>query len=769
MSTGPPEGAHADRPAAAQRPPGNPDSARAEHDELPASAPAEPGPGKVAAGPAQETTDAGPRRKKTQQRRVRRDDVNAYAADRDRVYRDSVIFKNCWISAGTFVARDAGGTSARKLRIGQVRGQLLSKLGDVYVAPDRAAAAAKNLLRERLVCLRGAAGSGRETLAMCLLRKQVGDDVWQISPHTPLAEISEAGLGPPRGYFLVLDANDPCSEFELDRLRATCEQAKCFVILIASLGRPELPSALPVVTVQPPSVPRVEVLRRHVIRPLTPRERATAERLLASPDVTRWCEAPRSMAELDRVASVLADTARGSIDEADLPIHLELAVADRMRSWFDNPDAKPLRSLKATLSFFGGLPVHTVLDLETHLSELIREAEKDTSPRELFEASLESRLHDASAAVRTRDYQYEHGAERTQVAEFADRTLENRLATLLRTGYPGVRPVLIDWLLKAAEHADQQVQFRAAMAIGGFIQDGQPMLLKQVIEPWAARPDVQSALRVVCALTGPLQSGETERGVSRALEQWIDFADPDMVFAAAMVYGLAVAPQDAQSAVMGLERIAQIDAPDHADWRMAAAATGVMGMFLSGLVAEVLAALRRWTLSEKQPAAVELARSAFLTIADLVEEERERPRPAIAEGNGEATGDATGAGTQTWPSLLAAAVQQATRPDTVALWRSALNDAAWSPVALAILEDWFKRADERRYLVEPLANLLGALSVETRREAERIAYYLEAWASKDPAGAAASCRSLLLDRARRVDPPAGNAAASRAEPAGPAQ
>ncbi len=331
-------------------------------------------------------------------------------------------------------------------------------------------------------------------------------------------------------------------------------------------------------------------------------------------------------------------------------------------------------------------------------------------------------------------YKYEHGDVRTEVAEFADATLERRLASLLRVTYPRARPVLVRWLCEAATHADHQVQFRAAMAIGGFVTDGQPMLLKQVIEPWASQPDVQYALRVACALVGPLRSPETAPGISRVLEQWVDSNDHDVVFAAAMVYGLAVPPEDVADSIAGLEQVARVDLPDIAYWRLDAAATGIVGMFLRGLATEVTSALLSWNDSDK-PVAVELARSTFLWIADHIAEDHDGPEA-----------DGGPAVSQTWPSLLVSAESKDTRSAVVALWRSVLDDAAWSVPALDTLKDWFESADDRAYLVTPLADLIGALSA-TEREAGRLAFYLEAWANKNPEGAAAACRSRLLARA----------------------
>ncbi len=383
----------AEAKAAGAQPPAGAESAEEEPRQRPGEA-ATPG------SDAQEAERGGNKKEQARPRQVGRGDVKAIAADQDRLFKDSVTFNNCWISAGTFTGRDNLGAAVRKIAVSQVKPDQLSKLADIMVPQDNAAAAYDALTSERLICLRGAEGCGRTSLATWLLHERLGDDVWEISPRTPVAEIPEAGLVSSLGYFLTVDASDRCRDFDLNLLRTICAKEECYVILIAPLGRPEFPSGLSVFAVRPPSVPQIEILRKHVLRSLADdAERSLGERLLAKPQVAEWCEPPRSMAELDLVAKIFPDVVAGRIDEADLPNHLELATGDRMRSWFDNTDAKSLRSLKVTLSFFGGLPVHTLLDLETRLSDLLSEAAKDRSVRELFEPSLASRLHEVSATV----------------------------------------------------------------------------------------------------------------------------------------------------------------------------------------------------------------------------------------------------------------------------------------------------------------------------------------------------------------------------------
>ncbi len=672
---------------------------------------------------------------------VKREVVAEYGEDRNRILVAGdgvVVYAYSNIKTESFAGRDSTGSDpGGDLFVAKVRSDHMKKLTDVYAAPRCEEPARKLLGSGGLIGVRGPDGSGRTTLAIQLLRELAKDQVWQIRPHTSIAELSEAKLEEDRGYMLSMSPRDTAAEFDLARLRSICEERKCYLVLIGATERSEFSADVPVFDVAPPETDRITLLRRHVKRQLAPETDSSMETVLARPEVASWCLGTHRLAEIDTVASIVRDVVGKRISIDALGIHLNLADSGRIRAWFENPEQGAIRPLTITLSFFGGLPLQTVLELENRLTILLRTEAGETQARDLFADSSRVRLSKASVHVGFADHDDIYGTVRTQIVEFANRTWEASLAQLLRTDYPQVRSVIVTWLRECAEHPDAHVQRRAALMLGTFAEDNLPMLLRDVIGPWSLLPEQEAWPLVVWALTVPLAKSETAPRVSRMLEQWADSGNRNLASMAAMVYGLAVASANPSAAVRGLAHIARRQESPEDDWATSAAA-GVVAMYMSnldGLTQEVLGALRKWTSSKKKTER-ELALLAFTVIADTID--------YVAGNDTDARGDGTPGrhGKQAWPSLLFVAKRAGERADVIALWRIALSNTEWSRAALGALRRWFNCANDRPYLVKPLTQFVPELAT-TPEEADRLAYHLRSWAKKNPKGAAAQVYRAL--------------------------
>jgi hypothetical protein len=709
-------------------------------------------PGSPAAPGPHDDRSATPKQERKTRPRVNRHQIREYTKDRARISGDGVVYAYCNINTnGTFTGRDSLGAATSDLFRAIVRPDHLKKLAHVYQEPDCAAAAAAQLTSGGLVCLSGTEGTGRMTLAIQLLRGRVKDEVYQIRPNTPVTELAEASFTRDCGYFLCVGPAQDITEFELGRLRSICEKGGLYLVLICTAERARILQDAAVIRVAPPRTDPAALLRTHIFWNLEPEVSPAAEALLTGKEVLDWCSSSHRLAEVDTVAGILADVARGRIERSALDTHLKLAGRDGMRNWFSN-EKESLRPLIITLSFFGGLPLQTVLELEDRLHVHLREAAGEKAVRDLFATSDRTRLSEVSAHIGFAEHEDNYGAALAEIVEFADRTWENSLASLLQTEYPSVRPVLVDWLHELARFPDPHVQARAAMALGGFARDSFPSLIHEVIEPWAMQADEQAFLNVVWALTVPLATSDTAPRVMRLLEQWAVSDIPEFVCCAATVYGVALAPSD--GALSGLARIARRAGQDE-DW-LAAAAAGVLAMYLGEFSDDVLSAIRRWSVSKKKTERV-LALLTFVLIATWVETTIDAASSPYAD-----PGTAPRSGKQDWPSLLLDACHADTHTDVVATAREALNQRDFSAEMLAALRRWFNRANDRPYLVEPLTNLMAALAT-TPAEAERLAYHLRAWAEKKPKGAAARVRKALLNPSARRDadgPRAGHTGAA---------
>lgn len=378
-----------------------------------------------------------------------------------------------------------------------------------------------------------------------------------------------------------------------------------------------------------------------------------------------------------------------------------------------------------------------VLELEDGLSIRLREASGETAPRDLFGASGQGRLSGVSARVAIVEHEDSYGTTRAEVAEFSDQTWEISLGLLLRTEYPSVRPVLVSWLRELTHHHDAHVQRRAALTLGSFAQDSLGALIHHVIGPWAMIAVGDAWQKVVCALMVPLSSAETAARATRLLEQWAAADEPELVFCAAMVYGIALASSNPDEALAGLARIARRDGQDGEDWLLEAA-VGLTAMYLGGdRDSEVLAAIRRWSRSKKKTER-ELALTTFVDIAARVESRIDRASAPYPTDDNPASEKK-----QTWPSLLLDACRTATSADVIAVAREALNKREFSADMISAIRRWFGRANNCPYLIRPLTNLVIALA-KTEPEADRLAHHLEAWAEKKPKSAAAKVRAALI-------------------------
>jgi hypothetical protein len=633
----------------------------------------------------------------------------------------------------------------------------MSKLARVYVAPGCEARASGLLAARRLICLRGAEGSGRESLAIQLLRQHVSDEVWQIRPHTSVAEVSAASLERERGFFLSMSQGDAPAEFDLALLRSACEERKCYLVLIAGADQAGFFADVPVVTVAPPDADRVSLLRGHVtyrIGEPRPGDHDQMEAALAGPAVLGWCQGTHRLAEIDTVASIITDVVAGRVDMDALADNLSLASQDGIKAWFENPEHAPLRPLKITLSFFGGMPLKTVLELENRLTVMLREEAGETGTRDLFAVSSGARLADSSAHVGFADHDDSYGAIRTQVVEFADRTRQANLAQLLRATYPQARSVLVAWLRECTGHPDSHVQRRAALMLGSFAEDNLPLLVRDVIGPWARLPAAHTRQLVVWALAAPLARPDTAPRVTRMLAEWANSDDRNVAATAAMAYGLALGPANPRVALSGLARIARRQESPDDDWATSAA-LGVTAMYmsnLSDLTGEVLGTLRKWVRSKKKTER-ELALLTFVLIAKTVDDVVQNgAAPGAGPGTLPGAGKPRQHKRQVWPSLLVVAMRTPARADIIVLWRIALGHPEWSAAALAALRYWFGCANDRPYLVRPLTEFIFALAT-TYEEADRLAHHLHSWARKNPKGAAAQVyRSLTGPPAENTPP-----------------
>lgn len=691
----------------------------------------EPGPGAKQGEPAPEEPKKAPPRPEFD-----REDVSDYDETRNRILvgPDSVVYAYCDISAETFTGRDSQGAEAGELLVAKVRTDHLAKLDDVYEAPDCARDGTERLKRDRVLPLQGAGGSGRTTLAIQLLRERVDGEVWQIRPGTPLAELSQARLGRGRGYFWIADPDDVVTDFDVTRMRGLCEEHGTYLVLIVS-GRQAPLSDVTALRVTSAWADLGDLLVRHAVRGLAADRHGRARALLERPELAGWCGGRHALAEIEAVAAIVGDVARDRIRIDALATHLDLLGGEKIRAWFDDPAHPRLRALKIALGFFGGLPLRTVLDIEDRLTVLLRAAADDKEPRDLFGVSARGRLESVSAVVEFADHADGFGGVHTEVVEFADAGWEASLTRLLRTEYPAVRPVLIAWLRDLAAHPDPQVQRRAALMLGTFAEDSLETLYHQVILPWARTSEDRLRMLVVMALTVPLADPRTAPRVLRIVRAWADSADPDLITVAALVYGLAIAPANTRAALNGLVRIARRRGDGWTRHAAAeAAAGGVFAMYLSDPVddGEILAALLRWARSKRRSAR-DFATFAFLFIGDSVTEIAYRGRKR-----------------RPWPSLLRAFTQPATRQVVADLLREALANVEWSESALDVLRSWFTRANNRAYLVGPLAELVSALCA-TPAEAERLAFHLSAWARTNPGGAADQVRLTMLGRPQNGD------------------
>lgn len=389
------------------------------------------------------------------------------------------------------------------------------ELRGAFIEPPRFAAMLDALGSHRMVVLAGAAGRGKRTSALRLLRRSVKGDIYLLSPRLSWSELAERTYQRGCGYALIdhQAVNGPDS-FGRQLLRERLAECEAHLVITTArsseLDEWELPDL-------------ILVLRERVSVELPD----DALSLLTS-----------ALAEVVRIGDVaeLARRLDGGEPATDAVRHLDTTAGEAVRQWFD---AAPSRRQVAEVTIMAFTLAAPVRDFDRMLGRLLREMtetpaattdpdDRDATMRRGREsvtgpASLIVRRSSGTELVTRTHFEFAVPAyHRHVVRELWERYSDDDLWTPVRR-----------WLDTAVDDGDWCVTFGLAA-----LSDVDAGEVLDVIDPWSRRvrgTNGQFAASLVLAAMA-YQDASAPLAL-RIATQWILGGEPARQVTAAAAFG----------------------------------------------------------------------------------------------------------------------------------------------------------------------------------------------------------------------------------------
>jgi hypothetical protein len=597
------------------------------------------------------------------------------------------------------------------------------------------------------VILAGAAGSGRESLALCALADALpaGSRV-AVFLGNELSQLDASDFEAGAGY--VINAAAPSLQRDLDRFVQTvsgfAEKQGARVVLIADDGTAQRwAGSLEVVRHQAPEFRAVFdalLVRRHHV---------SGDQVTNLLDPLLDAVAKRSLTEVATVARLVAQAlADGRAPEAELDEHMRRVVLDRLREPLERAAAEqPARETSIRLfrrAFLIALAVGNDLPLDVITSTAIdfagQLAGRAPGPRRwsLHFEPTDDLLDWASAhrveGVEDEDDRRDGDDDSPGRVSFRYPNMPAIVLDAVWHAHHLARDALLNWLSELAVKRvpgvwAEPVRLRAAQAVGHLATHDFDQILADVVEPWIAR-----------SLSG-------QRAAARAAEAMIDnpaIADRaweqvrrwsgggrEHRMAALFVYGAGLAKDrvpealDLARTVAGLGAGVLTKAGTRRGWARAehhAVASVLHSAATAGCVAEVVEILTGW-LADLDEIRAQLENMAMRGRLD-------GRGPSLIPGHAAycwllLVGDGRAHGSR--GPLLAYVAADAARWDLFErLWRLALITPGAAPNAWRFLRSWIEECADDRFQARFAGELLNRLESD-RRMSCQLSFYAGLW------------------------------------------
>ncbi|MGH3852120.1 MAG: hypothetical protein ACRDR6_01200 [Pseudonocardiaceae bacterium] len=627
-----------------------------------------------------------------------------------------------------------------------------------YVQPPGFADALAVLERRHLVVLSAPAGTGRDTAALSLLIKVLGDtekteepalfdltadsvltdEAWTVPGKACgyVASDAEMPAGTsPRSWRLVAAA-ERLDDAWLTRTSALLVEAESFLVVITGPLRGRLAAATRRTDfiVEHLGMPDpLEIVRTRVlaaVRELDPAEldgqltKAGASSMVAERPAPRFAV---------RVSGAVVDALNANEDLAQA-LEVLRDPGEQVHEWFGyhtEPDQIAFAIATALLEESSFL---TVSDAAVRLY-LALSSESNPPPTLRFRCTLAA--SQPWIELTEPDVAPAAGPPVAATVRFRSPLLAAAVLTYAWNEFDGMRPALLAWLQRLVGDPDVEVRARAATAAGILAAGDFQHALHRYLLPWAQSrlPTLRQSAALALGVVGAVPS-HTPR-VWELLRTWAAEAEPDIDRA------LPAAAATAAGGPLG------VDQPERAlpvlrtllsdgDWSLLRpVALSVLQLVENGGSQHVLRALLEWTAPEDASGIMIKGLLAYVfTVRQPASDS------TLERSSGAHEGDTM---TPRWPALLADAHQY--RDELPELWGRALDSSKVRPLALEALREWLRVVDDNPTTFERVLDVLTGVANRGDRDLERLEYHLDRWVNDedDPSPAAAHILDALLD------------------------
>jgi hypothetical protein len=606
--------------------------------------------------------------------------------------------------------------------VGRVLSKELAKAHAVYVEPPPFAQAKRILGKRRVIVLWGQAHVGKWTTALHLLSVYHPEEIYEINPDIEMEKLRSLEFEPGKGYvidtFAPEDAED-INSFFLKHLSRQLEGKHCHLVVTVdsrvSLSREKLDDYL-VVWQDVPN--RDQLLDKHLNWYLSDEKRlAKAHELKEDGTVQHLLGTHLLPGEIDRLAELLAEAARGELELEQTLTRFEAHAREQAAKWFKTHTDPQKRTFMLSLAVFSGANYQAVVEADDKLQSQIGLSpmeDESTVADTVFGSPRSRRLEEAGAHLVQGYEEAEFGRSSVELVTLDNPAFQPAVLHYAWHEYDRLRKPLLDWLQDLGTDPSFNVRARAAAAIGELSKYNFGYVRRQVLIPWANHRDDRARAAAALALGVPVWEGELAPQVLGLLNHWATLRNNwRLCWTAAVAYGGSVGLRFPDIALGSLRTIARAE-----DLRLfRALSQSTANLFESGKFApdyhlKVLDALDTWTSDSKDNLVTLSGLLIFLQLAVKAKVDTE------PEG-------------ETWPTLLwLAREDEVYRERITALWRRALNTKSVRKRALDVLKEWLLTIDDDTRLYSTLEEIITLIATQgTEREENRLRFYLDRWAS----------------------------------------
>ncbi|TDC62422.1 hypothetical protein [Streptomyces hainanensis] len=625
-----------------------------------------------------------------------------------------------------------------------------------YAEPAGLPAARETLVKQHLLILRGAPGTGKTAMAVRLLLAATagGGPVYHLDSDVDVSSLAALlendggqGGGIERGVGFLLDR--PTDVANLDRsavaaLQSALDNAGAWLVVTVSttgIADSELLPGSVEVTERPDPRSVVDAHLRHRLGD------HTATWLLARADVgtllADFLGAESACKQAADLADALCDeyeyqreTEDGELDLGPIRRRHARIEAEEFEIWAENLRDPAARATAIALAVLNSLPRENIARAARSLRRRLTADPSQGTYSQLSAPGPEGRSPRAGGPfgtprrtqlprLRARALPKPDG-EPGELLEYIDVTFPAKVVRQAWSEYE-VQDEILDWLGELVTDPDEEVRVYAAAALGVVAGVSFPYLRDRLFQHWAHSKNAQHRNAVAYALSVAARDPWVARHVTSLVEGWYaDRTRPLAQATAARVHGLRAAGGVAAgggttggvaTGADAVEFLSRLTVVDHVTVAVA------VGQSLTDLLAEdrELTPLVLGALCDRarDHASAPAALLCFLIVAAQL---------TVVPGD---LGIA-GAMAPEWPALLCLADQRDTLRDSfVWLWRQALGQADFHAEAEQVLRAWAALAERDPKLRELLLRLVHALAHHDPRLRRILGRYATDWVHPD--------------------------------------